>query len=212
MQTKTISGNHSGVSYFVNLDDHGGKYKAKSTMLFSTHNHIVDWNQEGSISPVDFTECKGNHYFYDSPELTLVECTKAFIDGVVGMIAMRDRVAANDFTGINQNNFSECIYQINRLTELTKEAKLMQQKIRPETQPTDDQLVQMKAQIERMVSIFTITGIASITGNSRQTVSGWLSRGRISAQAAHEICQLPEIKAHGFTRENVRPDVKFWYI
>lgn len=210
MTRKIVSGNHCGVSFFISIEDHGGKYKAQSTITFQDFAQIIDWNEQGKTNPVDFTECKGNHFFYEWPEKALVCSTTAFIDAANDMTAIKDKIAAGG--DIGQISHAEAQRQIKRLSEMAEEAKLMQQKIRPETDPTPEQLQQMREQIEKLVSIFTMTGLASITGNSRQTVNGWLARGRVSAQAAHHMCQLDEIKAHGFTRESIRPDVKFWYI
>lgn len=209
MQTITTGGQHQGVSYFIAIDDHGGKFKARSTILFATHQAIIDWNAQGVTDlQKPSTKCRGNHFFYSNPFKQIEPATIGLIDATSELIALQDTLIATKA----ENATSEDVRRIGRLTTMIKEAGLMQQKMRPDTDPTDDQIEQMKAQVERLVSVFTATGIASISGNSRQTVNNWIARGRISAQAAHEVCQLPEVAAHGFTRELMRPDVKFWYI
>jgi len=210
MNSKTTSGAYRGVSYFLAVEDHGGKFKAKSTILFSTHQAIVDW---GSHPVAMFfergaTQKGANHFFYRDPTFPAKCATEGTIDSVCDLIDLRNRLIETDY----QCAVFGDIAKIDLLNKHIEEAELMQQKIRPDTAPTDDQLIQMKEQVEKLVGIFTATGIASISGNSRQTVNNWIARGRISAQAAHEVCKLDEVSAHGFTRESMRPDVKFWYI
>lgn len=209
MKTITTGGQHQGISYFIAIDDHGGKFKAKSTILFPTHQSVIDWNAQGFIDiQKPATKCRGNHFFYSNPFKQIEPATTGLIDATVELIALRDELILTNA----ENATTEDVRRIERLTTMIKEARLMQQKMRPDTDPTDDEFKQMKSQVERLVSVFTATGIASISGNSRQTVNNWIARGRISAQAAHEVCQLPEVSAQGFTRELMRPDVKFWYI
>ena len=211
MRQKTISGHHSGVSYFIQIEDHGGKYKAHSIMLFSTHEHLHDWCRDGEIDLTNGKTCKGNHFYYSNPEALLIPATKGMIDSITDLIALSERTHAGDFTGINSNNYPECLRDIQRLGEIIKEAKTMK-RMRPETQPTPEEAKTMKSEVDRLISMFSIVGLSSLTGRSSQVITGWRARGRISATAAHEICQLPEIKALGFTREGMRPDVKYWYI
>lgn len=216
MTKKIASGNHCGVSYFISIEDHGGKYKAQSTILFGDNfTYLLDWSDNWIVQLFEGRDNYGKHYYYEDPiklQKIFEECTKGFIDPVREMISLEKKIESGLFDGIFQENLNDCLFKLKRLKQLREEAFLMQQKIRPETDPTPEQLTQMREQIEKLVSIFTMTGLASITGNSRQTVNGWLARGRVSAQAAHHMCQLDEVKAHGFTRESIRPDVKFWYI
>lgn len=191
MKTRTTSGTHSGVSYFVRIDYEGKQYKGSSTILFQSHSHIIDWNAPGEVDLLMLgTKCKGNHFFYMDPEIKIVDATKGFID------AVNDIVASGN---------------TERLNQLIAEASLMQ-RMKPETNPTKEESAEMRAEVDRLIQMFSIVGLASLTGRSSQTINGWKSRGRVSATAAHEICQLEEIKALGFTREKLRPDVKYWYI
>lgn len=51
--------------------------------------------------------------------------------------------------------------------------------------------------------------LAKILDVSPQVVSGWVSRGRISATAAAE---LEKISKGRFKKSEMRPDVKEWYL
>lgn len=42
------------------------------------------------------------------------------------------------------------------------------------------------------------------------TIYVWVNRGRISKKAAHLVCLSPDVASIGFTREQLRPDVKAW--
>lgn len=87
----------------------------------------------------------------------------------------------------------------------------------PHTDPSDKQKQIMEKEIKRLVKEFTSRGLSFLLKKqgltiSRQGVSAWVKRGRISAYAAHKVCQLDVVKAKGFTREGLRPDVPVWYI
>ncbi|CAL9987432.1 hypothetical protein VPHD81_0074 [Vibrio phage D81] len=87
----------------------------------------------------------------------------------------------------------------------------------PRTSPTEEQLVEMKKETRRLVSAFSAPGVAHLLKLegitiTRQGVNVWLARGRISAYAAHKICQHKDVREKGFTRESLRPDVPVWYI
>lgn len=190
MDKKTISGTYSGVSYFVNIYDHGMKYKAESIALLPSHAHVHDWNAPGQpdlMSP--WVTCEGNHFFYYYPGKHLVDATQGMIDSLLDL----------------QKQNPE------RLNAITQEAAQMQ-RMRPDTNPTPSEVKAMRKEIDRLINSFSIVGLAHLTGKTSQTINNWRARGRISATAAHEVCQIEEIKALGFTRESLRPDVKFWYI
>ena len=80
----------------------------------------------------------------------------------------------------------------------------------PRTNPTVKQKNEMQKEVDRLVATFTAAGVASIAGIKLHTVQSWLARGRVSAKEAHRISQIKMIKGAGFTRESLRPDVKFW--
>jgi hypothetical protein len=81
----------------------------------------------------------------------------------------------------------------------------------PRTEATPEQIVQMREQITKLVKEFTCPGLAALNKSSTAVVQNWLQRGRISAQAASDLCKLPDIMEAGFTRELLRPDVTYWY-
>lgn len=82
--------------------------------------------------------------------------------------------------------------------------------MRPRTNPTPDQLAEMKKGIRDLVELFGAAGLAHLSGQSTETITNWAARGRISATQAHKICQHPAVSQAGFTREKLRPDVKSW--
>lgn len=91
----------------------------------------------------------------------------------------------------------------------------MKKSFQPHTNPTDEQLVQMKEQLNRLVKIFGSRGLVYLLKQQKLTVNNigiWKARGRISALAAHEICKHKDVQSQGFTREGLRPDVMVWYI
>jgi len=115
-----------------------------------------------------------------------------------------------------KNCYDECIGLIDaRLSQddnnpLKLEA-IQMAKMSPRTEPTPEQLNQMREQIQKLVAAFTAPGIAALAGIRTPVVQAWIARGRISAQAASDICKIPEVAAAGFTREAMRPDVVYWY-
>jgi len=217
VKTMTEGGNSQGVSYFVKLDKHGNKYKAISTIIFSTHNEIVDWNEPGMVDLMELgagrtVRCMGNHFFYANPYAAVVDATTGLITARIEQIAIRDTFTlghAED--AISAHGYAFCRDQIQHLNNEIEKASDMA-RMKPETNPTDAQLVEMVGQLDRLIGIFSVPGIVALTGVTSATVNQWKKRGRIGAQAAHEICQIKEIKNHGFTRESMRPDVGFWYI
>lgn len=88
----------------------------------------------------------------------------------------------------------------------------MRSTFQPRTKPTDQQRIQAKAELERLVSVFGRKGVESLCGRVNGAVGQWVLKGMISASAAHELCKLDVVKNEGFTREGLRPDVRVWYI
>ena len=80
----------------------------------------------------------------------------------------------------------------------------------PRTNPTAKQKTEMQKEVDRLVATFTPVGVAKIAGIKLHTVQSWIARGRVSAKEAHRISQIKMIKGAGFTRESLRPDIKFW--
>lgn len=84
--------------------------------------------------------------------------------------------------------------------------------MKPQTQPTDKQLLQMFAELQRLLNTFGAQQISELASVSPATIRAWLHRGRISATKAHEICKHNAIRELGFTREILRPDVTLWTV
>ena len=94
--------------------------------------------------------------------------------------------------------------------ELQKKIEAYNMARGPQTNPTETELEQMQTELMRLLEEITAPGLKALFGYTAQTVCVWKNRGRISAEAANEICKHKEIKRRGFTRESLRPDVKFW--
>lgn len=80
----------------------------------------------------------------------------------------------------------------------------------PVTKPTAKQIAQMKTQLVRLINEFGRVDISIMTSCDHATLRSWRLRGRISAKAAHTICEYEAVKNAGFTREILRPDVECW--
>lgn len=84
--------------------------------------------------------------------------------------------------------------------------------MKPQTQPTDKELLAMFAELQRLLNTFGSQQVADLLDVSPVTIRAWMHRGRISAVKAHQLCKHPAISELGFTRESLRPDVKVWTI
>lgn len=84
--------------------------------------------------------------------------------------------------------------------------------MKPNTKPTEQQQQQMTDELHRLISTFGAEQVQQLTGVGASTVRQWLSRGRISATAAHAVCKCQVVRQFGFSRESLRPDVRVWTI
>ncbi len=66
------------------------------------------------------------------------------------------------------------------------------------------------AQAKKLFKEFHTDFLASQTGIKAVNIRNQKSRGKISAVAADAFCKIPDVKEAGFTRENLRPDIRFW--
>lgn len=83
--------------------------------------------------------------------------------------------------------------------------------IRPNTNPSEEELGQMKSELLKLiVSMGGLTATSKLLGIKYFTLNSWKTRGRISAVEARRISEYPEVKKKGFTKEKFRPDVKWW--
>jgi hypothetical protein len=49
------------------------------------------------------------------------------------------------------------------------------------------------------------------SGIKASTLRCWKTRGTVSPFVATELCKIEQVKAAGFTREKLRPDILVWY-
>ena len=83
--------------------------------------------------------------------------------------------------------------------------------MKPETKPTNKQIVQMDKELKRLLNTVGAEWVKTVSGVRDATIRGWVFRGRISAKAANELCKCKNAQGMGFTRESLRPDVECWY-
>ncbi len=83
--------------------------------------------------------------------------------------------------------------------------------IKPKTQPDKKMLRRINAATNDLFSCFTPAFLSDKTGISRPVVTLHKFRKKLSVQAATKYCKIAEVKAAGFTREMLRPDVINWY-
>lgn len=165
-----------------------GVYKACAIVVFSTHCEVVKFNDGGFYDVLDdqsIVVLKNGMSFAKNPARNIKEYLSGFIDARVAQIENDDEII---------------------------KLKQQEQKMStgPRTNPTEKEKARMKQELERLLDTVTAPALKIMFGYSAQKVGTWKQRGRISATAAHEICQHEQIKKRGFTRESLRPDVKFW--
>lgn len=81
----------------------------------------------------------------------------------------------------------------------------------PNTKPTDEQKAQMKQAVIKLIEeMGGLTNAAKALGVKMLVLNGWRTRGRIPAYQADKISRKRNMKAKGFTREFMRPDVNDW--
>lgn len=49
------------------------------------------------------------------------------------------------------------------------------------------------------------------SGIKASTLRCWKTRGAVSPFVATELCKIEQVKAVGYTREKLRPDILVWY-
>ncbi len=69
-----------------------------------------------------------------------------------------------------------------------------------------------KNALAKLINEIGVERICTLARVSAVTVRVWVSRGRISKSAAHLVCLSPDVASIGFTREQLRPDVKVWMV
>lgn len=82
---------------------------------------------------------------------------------------------------------------------------------RPHTKPTDKELSQMSSELNKLiVSMGGMRATSQLLGINYYTLNSWKVRGRVSASEAKNICENPLVAKKGFTKEKLRPDVRYW--
>lgn len=83
--------------------------------------------------------------------------------------------------------------------------------IKPNTHPTEKELSQMSSELNKLiVSMGGMRATSQLLGINYYTLNSWKVRGRVSASEAVKICNNPLVSKKGFTKEKLRPDVKYW--
>lgn len=181
-KTMTEGGNHAGVSFFITLEK---DENSRGIARYQAKAQICFDNHTEELSDWWQLIATGSKYFYSNPYTSCVDEVKGLIDGR--------------------------LEQKNKNPSLAKKIEESMASMSPRTEPTEEQLKQMREKVEKLVSFFTAPGVAALAGIKTPVVHRWVERGRISAQAASDICKIPDIAAAGFTRELLRPDVTYWY-
>lgn len=78
----------------------------------------------------------------------------------------------------------------------------------PNTNPTEQQNVQMKEAVVKLIEHFGGLSQAALALNVKKGVlNGWRTRGRVPAYQAEVISKKKGMKKSGFTFDYMRPDV-----
>jgi len=195
--SKTQTGRHQGFDYTITINKSPvGTYTASAEIVLNDHIVTIDM-PNGSVAEPSETEKnsyrvpQSGGWFNANPYAAVVDYCIGFIDGRIdlSMQILRGDTAAQA--------------KLERLMETETSMK-------PNTKPTPEQLKQMQSEIDKLVELFTVAGLSHLAGEPAQNVRNWQKRGRISATAAHRVCQLKVVSSVGFTREKLRPDVPSW--
>lgn len=76
------------------------------------------------------------------------------------------------------------------------------------TRPTGKLLKELNQVTERFFDNFSTTFLEQKTGICNSTIRNYKHRKQISQEAATAFCKIKEVKAAGFTREMLRPDLR----
>jgi hypothetical protein len=76
------------------------------------------------------------------------------------------------------------------------------------TRPSGKVLASLIKVTDSFFSTFTTTFLEQKTGICNSTIRNYKHRKQISQEAATAFCKIKEVKAAGFTREKLRPDLR----
>lgn len=197
-ETRTEIGEHEGWRWSLSVTKSpAGTYTALAEISCQAHTATICFPAGGRVGVAD-TPVSFGSYLNENPYEFIVEFLPGFIEGRNAEVG---RLLA---TG-----------QSEKFKKLIKQESVNSN---PRTDASKEQKQAMKEALAELVERFSpgiLTHlIAEHTGKTltTETVSGWVSRGRISATMAHAVCQIPAVRDSGFTREMLRPDVESWDI
>lgn len=216
-QSMTQTGTHEDVKFCIQIDKtRAGGYGATVRVELPTHTEMLYWD-DGSFFNLEsggVARLRKGQTFRFNPYNQVLAMTQGHIDARLDQLAAL-RAAEQYRDDPEPINAMAALIgwpavndQIKTIQQSIEESNMA---ISPRTNPTDEQLEAMAESLSRLVSRFSVPGLSALTGIGQQAIREWVKRGRISAQAANDICKLPEISGAGFTRETLRPDVPYWY-
>jgi len=68
-----------------------------------------------------------------------------------------------------------------------------------------------KFRVARLFEDFHTDMLSEESGIGASTLRCWKTRGTVSPFVATELCKIEQVKAAGYTREKLRPDILVWY-
>lgn len=178
-----------------------GFYKATAIINYTEElQEFIDFN-DGDTLPW----MRPGETFLENPADFLEE----FIEGYIGGM----QPAVKIYTA-NVPEMQRYIHEIGKeeIMKAIKKVKAMRPlpASKPRTQPTQKQIDQMLERITELVDTLGYTLLEKLSGYDRKTLIVWKNRGRCSADGANNLCKVKQIKALGFTRESLRPDIEDW--
>lgn len=238
-ETRTATGIHLGAKWSLSITKTAlGFYGASALILYPEsmggHKEQIDWSDGTRFAVIEgvFRQLRKGERFNKNPYRQCVDQITGAIDARHDASQARQKLINILATKHSEKLLKSTLELYERGSDLPMRAMfrgkelelaLIDQQhrktieeskmaINPSTNPTDEQLKEMKQAVNDLIARFSIAGIAYLGGYERQVVSNWRARGRVSAQAANDLCKVKEIKEAGFTREMLRPDVPFWYV
>lgn len=192
--TKTADHEHKGYGFKISITKSPvGTYKAVADVQLPGRSVTISFPQEGSGGlPEKGIPCLSGSYLEHNPYEFIADYCRGVIDGSLALLAD---------VATQQPGAKDTLKQITREDTMS---------MRPKTNATDEQIKQMRDATDRLFERFGGSGLVHLSGQSPATVNNWNYRGRVSATQAHELCALDVVKAAGFTREELRPDVPSW--
>lgn len=198
MDSRTAEGEHNGFPWSITIyKSDVGTYTAKAELSCQMHNVTLYFpDHEQGKKGIPTLPCFAGSYLTKNPYSWIADFITGFIDG-------RNELVETLLAEGKKDEFKQLIASND---------------MQPRTNATDEQIAQMKAEVNKLVEFFGPAGLAHLVKIAEgvekditpQAVRKWNERGRIPATTAHHLCKLKPVKAAGFTREKLRPDVNSW--